>query len=134
MTKRMDFLKSTAGKVISGLVALAVVAAAISWWRMDPGTRQMILGGTGKIAAWLGVVLLLPWATFFVISLVARQNSNLAGAVLVGVYTLLEVILLVWLFNWSLPSATAWTFVALGALLAAVYNLFTCDWIAEKVS
>jgi hypothetical protein len=130
----MDFLKSTAGKVISGLVALAVVAAAISWWRMDPTTRQMILGGTGKIAAWFGIVLLLPWATFFVISLVARRNSNLAGAVLVGAYTLLEVVLLVWLFNWSIPSATAWTFVVAGALLAAVYNLFTCDWIAEKVS
>ncbi|MGE5612123.1 MAG: hypothetical protein ACM359_22945 [Bacillota bacterium] len=130
----MDFLKSTAGKVVSGLVALAAVAAAISWWRMDPTTRQMILGGTGKIAAWLGIVLLLPWATFALIGLVARRNSNLAGAVLVGAYTLLEVVLLVWLFNWSIPSATAWTFVVVGALLAAVYNLFTCDWIAEKVS
>ncbi|HEX2971452.1 MAG TPA: hypothetical protein VHP11_03925 [Tepidisphaeraceae bacterium] len=129
----MDFLKSTAGKVITGLVSLAVVATAISWWRMDPATRQIILSGTGKIAAWLGIVLLLPWATFFLIGRVGRLNSNRAGAVLVMGYTLVEVILLVWLFNWSIPSATAWTFVVLGALLSAVYNVFACDWIAEKV-
>ena len=37
----MEFLKSTAGKIISGLVALAVVAGGISWWRMDEPTRQL---------------------------------------------------------------------------------------------
>ena len=130
----MDFLKTVTGKVISGLVTLAVIAAGISWWQMDPATKQMLLSGTGKIVSWFGIVLLLPWATFFLIGRVGKFESNLAGGILVAGYTLLEVLLLAWLFDWSISGTGDWTFVALGGLVAAVYNLFTCDWIAEKVA
>lgn len=129
----MDFLKTVAGKLITGAVALAVIATAISWWSMDAATRQMLLSGTGRIVGWLGIVLIVPWATFFVISRVAKLDSNAAGAALVGAYTLIEVLVLAWLFEWKIPGATAWTFLCVGALFAAVYNLLTCDWIAEKV-
>src|SRR5689334_15120808 len=116
----MDFLKTVTGKVVSGIVGLVVVAAGISWWRMDPDTRAMLLGGTGKIVSWLGIVILIPWATFFVVGWVGRMRSNAAGGALVFVYTLLEVLLLLWLFGWSLPGPTAWTFFAVGALVAGV--------------
>jgi hypothetical protein len=129
----MDFLKSVTGKVVTGVVALAVIAAGISWFRMEPETRQMLLAGTGKIVAWFFAVLLLPWATFFVISKVAKLDSNLAAGLLVLAYTAIEVVVLAWLFGWKLPNVTAWTFLIAGGLLAGVYNLFTCDWIAEKV-
>jgi hypothetical protein len=43
------------------------------------------------------------------------------------------MLLLGWLFTWSIGGRTAWTFVILGGLVAAIYNLLTCDWIAEKV-
>ncbi len=129
----MDLLKSTASKIVTGAVGLAAVAAGISWWRMDEATRQMLLTGTGRIVAWLGVVLVLPWVTFFVIGRVAKMESNAAGAALVLAYTIVEAALLGWLFEWSLPGPTAWTFFAVGGLFAAAYNLFTCDWIAEKV-
>lgn len=129
----MDFLTSVTGKVVTGLVALGVIAAGISWWQMDESTRQSLLSGTGKVAAWFGIVLFLPWVTFFLIGKVARLDSNAAGAGLVGVYTLAELVVLLWLFGWSFPGATAWTFVAVGVLFAAAYNLFACDWIAEKV-
>lgn len=130
----MDFLKTIAGKVTAGVIALAVVASAISWWQMDPVARQNLLSATGRIVAWFGCVLLLPWATFFIITRIARFDSNLAGGLLVFAYTLLEFLLLFWLFNWSFPGPAAWVFVLLGTLLAAVYNLFTCDWIAEKLA
>jgi hypothetical protein len=130
----MDFLKSVAGKIITGAVALAVIAAAISWWSMDPTTRHMLIAGTGRILSWLGIVLIVPWATFFLIGRVAKSESNAAGGVLVASYTLIETLLLMWLFGWKLPGATAWTFLCVGALFAGVYNLFTCDWIAEKVA
>jgi FtsH-binding integral membrane protein len=129
----MDFLKSVTGKVVSGVVALAVIAGGISWWRTDPAMREMLLNGAGKIASWLGIVLLIPWATFFIVSKVARMESNAAGAALIAGYTILETVLLAWLFQWHMPSATAWTFLLVGGLFAGVYNLFTCDWIAEKV-
>lgn len=129
----MDFLKSVTGKVVSGAVALAVIAAAISWWRADDATKHMLLSGTGKILAWLGIVLVVPWATFFLIGRVAKLDSNAAGGTLVASYTLIETLVLLWLFGWKLPGPTAWTFLCVGALFAGVYNLFACDWIAEKV-
>jgi FtsH-binding integral membrane protein len=129
----MDLLKTVTGKVVAGAVALAVIAGGISWWRMDEPTRQMLLSGTGRIVSWLLVVLLVPWATFFVTGWVARRESNAAGAVLVLVYTVLETVLLAWLFGFHVPGATAWTFVGAAALFAGVYNLLACDWIAERL-
>ncbi|HEY7117317.1 MAG TPA: hypothetical protein VH475_12060 [Tepidisphaeraceae bacterium] len=130
----MDFLKTVTGKVISGIAGLVIVIAGISWWRMDPDTKHMLLSGTGRIVSWFGIVILVPWATFFVISWVARMDRNSAGAALVFAYTLLEMVFLAWLFGWRLPGPTAWSFFAVGALVAGVYNLLVCDWIAEKVA
>jgi hypothetical protein len=129
----MEFLKSVTGRIVSGMVGLAVVAAAISWWQMDPSTRQTLVSGTGRIVAWFGVVLCWPWVSFAVIAWVARMESNAAGAALVASYTLAEIILLAWLFHWHMPNATAWTFLLFGGLVSGVYNLLVCDWIAEKV-
>ena len=129
----MEFLKTIGGKIATGLVSLAVIAGAVSWYEMDPVTRHGIVTGTGRIIAWLGVMIVLPWATFFLIGSVARKESNLAGAALVFAYTALEAVLLAWLFSWSIRGATAVAFYSAGILLAAAYNLFTCDWIAEKV-
>jgi hypothetical protein len=130
----MDLLKTVTGKVVGGAIALAVVAGGISWWQMDETARQMLLGGAGRIVAWFAIVLTVPWVTFFVIGRVAKLESNFAGGVLVLSYTMIEVGILGWLFDWSIAGPTAWTFVAAGGLLAAVYNLFTCDWIAEKIA
>ena len=130
----MDLLKTVTGKVVAGAVTLAVIAAGISWWRMDEATRQMLLSGTGKIVSWLFIVLLIPWATFFLTTWVAKRENNLAGAALVAAYTLAEALLLAWLFDWTIPGPTAWTFLIVGALFAGVYNLLTCDWIAERLA
>lgn len=129
----MDFLKTVTGKVVGGLVALAVITCAISWYRMDEQTKDMLVSGTGKIFSWLGVVAVVPWLSFAVIGRVAKMQSNLAGAMLVLAITLVELVLLGWLFGWTIGGRTAWTFVLLGGLVAAIYNLLTCDWIAEKV-
>lgn len=129
----MEFLKSITGKVVAGIVALAVIAGAISWWQMDVASRDALLNNTGKLLAWLGVVLLLPWVSFFVIGRIAKLESNAAGAALIAVYTIAELVLLAWLFDWSITGPGAWTFFLLGGLLAGAYNLLTCDWIAEKV-
>jgi FtsH-binding integral membrane protein len=129
----MDFLKSIGGKIVTGLVAAGVVAACISWFQMDPATRHAIAADTGRILAWLGVVILVPWATFFLIGAVARVESNLAGALLVGGYTIVEAVVLGWLFGWSLHGAMPVVFFCAAALLAGAYNLFTCDWIAERL-
>ena len=129
----MEFLQSIAGKVVTSLVVLAVLAAGISWWQTDPATRHAILSGTGRVFVWLLGVSVWPWVTFGLIGRVAKMQSNLAGGLLVATYTLLEVIMLAWLFSWNLPNATVWSFVGVGGLIAAAYNVLACDWIAEKV-
>lgn len=129
----MDLLKTVTGKVVGGAVALAAVAGGITWYRTDEATRQMLLSGTGKIVSWLLIVLLAPWATFFVTTWVAKRDSNGAGAALVAGYTIVEALLLARLFNWNIPGGTAWSFLIVGALFAAVYNLLVCDWLAEKL-
>ena len=130
----MDFLKGVAGKVVSGLVALAVVSTAISWFQMDEESRAALLRGTGRVFAWLGVVLVVPWASFFVIGRVARMESNGAGAALVLLITAAEAAVLAWLFDWSISGAAPWVFFVTATLFAGVYNLFACDWIAEKAA
>ena len=130
----MDFLKGVAGKVVTGLVALAVIATAISWWQMEPQTRATLLQGAGRIFGWLGIVLVAPWASFFLIGKVARLDSNAAGATLVGAMTAVEAAVLAWLFGWSIGGAAPWVFFITATLFAGVYNLFACDWIAEKAA
>ncbi|SRR6266496_2529458 len=130
----MDLLKTVTGKVVAGAVALAVIAGGISWWRMDDATKQILLGGAGRIVSWLLVVLFAPWATFFLTAWVAKRESNAAGAALIAVYTLLEAVLLIWLFSWNVHGPTAWTFAGAAVLFAAIYNLLTCDWLAEKLA
>ena len=129
----MEFLKSIGGKIATGLVALAVIAGAVSWYEMDAGTRHEIVTGTGRILGWFALVIVAPWATFFLIGTIARLESNLAGAALVFGYTAVEALLLAWLFGWSIHGATATVCFVAAALLAAAYNLLACDWIAEKV-
>src|SRR5437667_12196809 len=101
ITKGMDLLKTVTGKVVGGAVALSWIAAGISWWRMDEAAKQMLLGGAGRMVSWLLVVLFAPWATFFLTAWVAKRESNAAGAALIAFYTLLEAMLLIWLFSFN---------------------------------
>ena len=42
--------------------------------------------------------------------------------------------MLAWLFEWSVHGRAPWVFFAAATLFAGVYNLFACDWIAEKAA
>src|SRR5690242_3961325 len=90
----MEFLKTVGGKIAGGLVALAVVAAGISWWQMDPQTRTAIWTTSERLMGWGLIVLALPWAGFWMVGWVARLESNLAGAVFVLTLTLIEAVVL----------------------------------------
>lgn len=130
----MEFLKSTAGKILTAALTIAVIAAAIGFWQMSPESRSGLVNGVGAAVGWFLGVLFLPWAGFAVIGKVAKADTNAAGFALVGVLTALEATVLMWLFGWNFGGAFAWSFAVAAVLFAAVYNLFTCDWIAEKVA
>jgi hypothetical protein len=143
----MDFLKSMAGSmvtvVVAGIVLFLVAIGLVGYYQMDPADRTAMwdsllggLGTTGRVILWSGVwlviVALLPVVTFFISAWAGRRDSNLAGAALVMGYTAVDLLVLAWLFDWSIRGAGGWTLFILGGIVAAVYNLFMCDWLAEK--
>jgi hypothetical protein len=129
----MEFLKSIGGKLVTGLVALVVIAAAVSWFQASPESRERWVATFARGVGWSLLVLALPWASFLLITAVARTRSNLAGAAFVYGMTAVEVLILGWLFDWTIHGTLGWVFAVAGVLIAGVYNLFACDWIAERL-
>lgn len=128
----MEWLKGVAGKVATGLIFLAVGIAGLAWWQADPATRSAVLNGVGKTVGWSVAVLVVPWACFWLIGIVAKAQSNLAGVCLVAGLTIVEAVTLGWLFGPA--SGAAWGIVVAAVLIAGVYNTLACDWIAEQVA
>jgi hypothetical protein len=64
---------------------------------------------------------------------VAKFQTNVAGAALVLLFTTAEAVTLAWMFGWSVHGATEWVLYIAAVLFAGVYNLFVCDYIAEKI-
>jgi len=128
-----EFLKTLAGKIATAVLSLAIVAAGLAWYETDPATKHRVLSDTGRLIGWLMLVLIVPWAGFALVGWVAKFNTNAAGAVLVVVFTAAESTVLAWMFGWSISGATEWVLYTAAILFAGVYNLFACDWIAEKM-
>jgi hypothetical protein len=128
----MELVKKIATIVLSGAVFLGVVVGTISWFQMPPEDRSAVWSVIFRSLAWIGIVLILPWATFFLTTWVAKRDSNLAGAVLIGGYTLAGLGVLMWLFDFSIQGTVMVVLSILGLLVALTYNVLVCDWIAEK--
>ena len=128
-----DFLKTLAGKIATGAISLAVVSAGLAWYETDPATKHQILSDIGRILGWLMLVLVAPWAGFALIGWVSRLQRNAAGAVLVLTITVAEAVVLAWMFGWSVKGATEWVLYIAAIFIGGVYNLFACDFIAEKI-
>jgi FtsH-binding integral membrane protein len=126
-------MKTIGSRVLTAGVVLAVATAGLAWWRVGPETQGEILRTVGRMAGWFGLVLSLPWATFFLTLWAARADTNAAGAALVVGYTALEVLLLGWLLGFSIGGAGGWVAFTAAVLLAGLYNLLACDWIAERL-
>jgi hypothetical protein len=129
----MDLIKKIASIVIGGAVMLGVVVGAISWFQMTPDERSALLSTVWRSLAWIGIVLVLPWATYFVTTWVAKRESNGISAALVTGYTIVGLGVLLWLFDFSIHGTTPVVLCVLGGLIALAYNLLVCDWIAERL-
>ncbi|MBC7784608.1 MAG: hypothetical protein H7144_12290 [Burkholderiales bacterium] len=129
----MGILKRIAGVVLTGAVALGVIIGAISWFQMSPQDRAEMLGSVGRVLVWLGIAAVLPWATYFFTTLVAKRESNLLAGVMIAAYTFVDGAALWLLFELSGLSTAGIFLIVLGLLSALTYNLLVCDWIAEKM-
>jgi hypothetical protein len=130
----VKLLESVTSKVVLGVVALGVIVGGITWWQTAPEARSAILTATGRILAWIGIVLVAPLLAALPISHLTRNAiSNTPAIALLLTLTACEALLLAWLLDFSISGAAAWIFFLLGILFAAAYNLLICDWLAERI-
>jgi hypothetical protein len=132
-------LKTIGGRVIGGVVSALLLGLVFAAWQAGPEARgqwMASIGGAaavvGKTLGWLALVGVAPWATYFLSTAAGRFQTNLAGIALVAAYTAVEAVLLAWMFNWQIQGGASWIFFSAATLIALLYNVLICDWIAER--
>jgi hypothetical protein len=120
--------------VLIAVLGLGVLAGAVSWFQMSPDARSAALGMVGRLIAWGLIVLILPWATYFITTAVARRESNSAGVLLVAGYTVADIAAGAWLLGTGWSGTAAIIVGVVGLLIAIAYNILACDWIADRLA
>jgi len=123
--------KYLGGKVVT---ALLIVAAALTcfYFYKHPERLEDLWQITRGSLLWLGFVAVLPWALFFVPGRIIKTESNAAAAAMLVGYLVLDIVVALWLADWSFEGTLTWGVVVLGFMLAAVYNFLVCDFLAEQ--
>jgi hypothetical protein len=119
------------GKVLTGILVVSGAASVIWFWN-HPEQLSSIWAVMKSVLVWLGLVLVLPWATFFVTGWVVKKDSNLAGALLLIGLTLVDALFAFYLSDWSVSGALTWMVLLLGFLSAGVYNFLACEFQAAR--
>ena len=115
----------TAALVVGGLLAAL-------WFYQHPEALEQLWATLKLALAWIGFVIVLPWALFFIVPYVLRAESNLVSALLLVGYLCADVLVAFWLAGWSVSGTLSWVVLVVGFLTAAVYNFLVCDFIASK--
>ncbi len=129
---------TTIGQYITGKVVTAILvvsgAGAVIWFWNHPEQLAAIWKTLKYVVTWMGIVAVLPWATFFITTWVVRKESNAAAAMMLAGYTLADAIVAICLMGGvrGLGGFT-WTVLFLGFLTAGVYNLKVCEYQASRL-
>ncbi len=120
------------GKVVTAVLTAGVIGAGIWFWR-HPEQLQTIWTTIKYVLAWMGFVLVLPWATFFVTAWVVKKESNAIAWMMLGGYLLADMAVAFWMVGTITGlCALSWVVLILGFLSAAVYNFKACEHQAER--
>ena len=127
---------TTIGQYIGGKVITAILlvsgAGAVIWFWKHPEHLETIWQTIKYVLTWMGIVLVLPWATFFVTPWVASKDSNAAAAFMLFGYTLADAVVAFCLLGGVRGhGGFTWMLLLLGFLAAAVYNLKACEYQAN---
>ena len=121
------------GKVVTAVLVVGSAGAVIWFWR-HPEQLAAIWQTIKYVLVWLGIVLALPWATFFVTPWVMSTESNAAAALMLLGYVLADVIVAFVLIGGVRGhSVLDWFVLLLGFLSAGVYNFKVCEFQAIRV-
>lgn len=121
------------GKVLTAILVVASAGAVIWFWR-HPEHLQTIWLTIKYVLVWLGVVLVLPWAFFFVTPWVLSKDSNVSAGLMLGGYVLVDVAVALFLMGGpGGHDVLTWMVLLLGFLSAGVYNFMVCDFQAARL-
>ncbi len=123
--------KFVGGKVLTAILIVSTGASLIWFWK-HPEVLVALWENLKAVLAWMGFVIVLPWAMFFVPAKVIGLESNGAAAAMLIGYLVIDVVVAFWLADWRIGGALTWVVVLLGFLTAGVYNFLVCDYLAER--
>lgn len=118
--------KHVSGKVV-GIIALFGCACAGYWFYRHPDDLQHLWMVTKYVFAWSAFVIVLPWPMFLVTRWVLSRDSNTANALMLGGYTIIDVIMALWMGGLE-HNALVWIIFIAGFLAALVYNFLVCEY------
>ncbi|MCH7719567.1 MAG: hypothetical protein IH988_01070 [Planctomycetes bacterium] len=127
----------TIGKYVGGKVLTAVLvvgsAASMYWFYRHPEQLETIWDVLKSVLAWLGIVLVLPWAGFFLMPWVMKFDTNVASGLLLVGYLLIDFLVAMALSGWGVEGTLTWMVLILGFLAAGVYNFLVCEYQAHRL-
>ena len=124
--------KYVGGKVITAVLVVTSGVVLIWYWQLEPEQKQAIWDTIKYSIVWVGFAGVLPWALFFVPSLVLRTESNLVSALALGGYLLTDVLMALYLAGWHVEGGVlTWAVLILGFLCATVYNFAVTESLAR---
>ena len=125
--------KYVGSKVVTAILAVSGAGAVIWFWK-HPEDLATIWLTIKYVLVWLGIVLALPWATFFMTTWVVAKESNAAAATLLLGYTLVDLVAAFFLMGGVRGhDLLTWMVLVLGFLSAGVYNFLVCDFQASRL-
>ena len=121
------------GKVVTAILVVSSAGALIWFWR-HPDDLKTIWLTIKYVLVWLGFVVTLPWATFFVTRWVESKESNGAAAAMLAGYAFADIVVAVVLIGGVRGhNMLTWMVLLLGFLSAAVYNFKVCEFHASRL-
>ncbi len=120
-------------KVVTAILVVSGGGAMIWFWN-HPEDLQAIWQTIKYVLVWMGIVLVLPWATFFLTTWALAKDSNVAIAIMLLGYAMIDVIVAFCLIGrvGGLGFMT-WMVLLLGFLSSAVYNFKVCEYHANRL-
>jgi hypothetical protein len=124
--------KSVGGKLLTAVLAVASILVLVWYWRLAPEARAEIWSMARGALIWLGFVVVLPWALFFLPARVVRAENNWISALTLFAYLALDIGFALYLTGGRMGEAWQKGAMILGFLIAAVYNFAVCEFLAQR--
>lgn len=120
-------------KVVTAVLVVSGAGATIWFWN-HPEDLQTIWHTIKYVLVWMGIVLVLPWTTFFLTNWAVAKDSNATVAIMLLGYAIADIIVAFCLIGRvSGLGFMTWMVLLLGFLSAAVYNFKVCEYHANRL-